>query len=120
MSISSIHAHKFYEEVVKKQVVFTLRDKNGYVVPQNLEGKRSMPFWSLRKRVEKIIGTVPAYKNFKIKKFTVKEFKQWCASLRKDKQLVGLNWSGKKATGYDIEPDVVLKAIDLRTKNKIT
>jgi hypothetical protein len=72
-----------------------------------------MPFWSSRKRVEKIIETVAAYAGFQPVEITLDEFlAAWLTSLEKDGLRVGLNWSGPRARGYDLEPAVVRVALD--------
>lgn len=75
-----------------------------------------MPFWSTQNRVDKIIKTVPVYKNFYVEELNLRQFKKWCKFLKTQNQLVGLNWSGKKATGYDLEPDDILDTIKSRQK----
>jgi hypothetical protein len=112
MSISSIQANKFYKEVIEKQKVYTVKDSGGFPAPKNSQGKRSQPFWSSRSRVEKIIKTVPAYKDFEIVEFSLDEFKnKLLKELSHDQFLVGVNWSGTSAKGYDIEPDFILKCV---------
>ena len=34
----------------------------------------------------------------------------------RDRLLVGLNWSGKRATGYDLTPDNVLRNLKARAQ----
>jgi hypothetical protein len=46
-----------------------------------------MPFWSLRSRAEKVISSVAAYRAFEVEAIPI---------------LVGLNWSGVRATGYPL------------------
>ena len=64
MSISSINAHKFYEEVARNKTVWTIRDEGGFPAPENLDGQRAMPFWSSEKRALNIIKRAPAYSGF--------------------------------------------------------
>lgn len=118
MGISSVHAQKFYEEVAENKIAFTVRDEGGYIAPKTSEGKRSMPFWSSKNRVKKIIENVPAYKDFWIVELNFRDFKRWCATLKRERQLVGMNWSGKLARGYDMRPNEVLRAIRFRIKKK--
>jgi Protein of unknown function (DUF2750) len=64
-----------------------------------------MPFWSSRSRVEKIIASVPAYADFRPLRLTLDEFQSgWLDDLERDGLLIGINWSGPNATGYDVEP----------------
>ena len=67
-----------------------------------------MPFWSTRSRVEKVISSVPAYVHFRPRELTLEEFRtRWLDGLKRDGLLVGINWSGASATGYDVEPQDV-------------
>ena len=84
--------------------VWTLEDDEGIPAPENSEGRRAMPFWSSRKRVEKIIATVPAYAGFRPLRVPLSEFEgEWLDELERDDLLVGINWSGERAVGYDVE-----------------
>ncbi len=66
-----------------------------------------MPFWSTRERAERIIGSVPAYEGFRPLEVSLDEFEGYLDELADDGLLVGVNWSGANATGYDVEPDDV-------------
>jgi hypothetical protein len=73
--------------------------------PLNEQGRRVMPFWSTRSRAEKIISSVPAYAGFRPCQLSLDEFQsRWLDGLERDGLLVGINWSGVSATGYDVEP----------------
>lgn len=112
MSTSSITAQNFYQEVAKYEKVYTIKDAGGFPAPNTLAGRRSQPFWSSATKAEKIITNVPAYKNFELVELSWYEFKnKWLPGLTRDGFLVGLNWSGDNATGYDVEPENVLKNI---------
>jgi hypothetical protein len=64
-----------------------------------------MPFWSSRSRTERIIRSIPAYAHFRPLRLTLDEFQsRWLDRLERDGLLVGINWSGPHATGYDVEP----------------
>jgi hypothetical protein len=53
----------------------------------------------------KIIASVPAYAGFRPRAITVDEFQsRWLDGLERDGLLVGINWSGARATGYHVEP----------------
>ena len=108
MGVSALQADRFYRDVVEKGVVWTLRDSAGYPVPQTSNGRRTQPFWSSRARVEKIIGTVAAYEGFEPVELSLEAFLlTWLPELRRDGCLVGLNWSGPRASGFDAEPAAV-------------
>lgn len=113
MSQSSLQANRFYREVAKNKILWTIKDKKGFPAPVNREGRRIIPFWSQLETVEKIIKGIPAYNGFIPHKLNWSEFvSKWLPGMIKDRMLVGLNWSGEKATGYDCEPLEVQKNIE--------
>jgi hypothetical protein len=118
MSISSIHAHEFYKQIAKDKKVWTIKDSGGFPAPKNSEGKRAQPFWSSITRVQKIIINVSAYTNFEPYEITWECFRdKWLPGLKKDGILIGINWSGNKAKGYDIDADNAKFAIEIQINN---
>jgi hypothetical protein len=72
-----------------------------------------MPFWSSRARVERVISSVPAYRAFEVVEISWEDFRvRWVPGLTRDGLLVGVNWSGSRATGYDIEPGELLANVE--------
>jgi hypothetical protein len=70
---------------------------------------RAQPFWSSLSRVQRIIKTVQAYGIFEPYELTWNDFETvWVPNLNSDGVKVGVNWSGKGATGYDIDPNDVV------------
>jgi hypothetical protein len=117
MSKSSLHADAFYKDVAKHLVIFGIKDDAGVPAPLGDNGKRSMPFWSSRSRAQKIVANVDAYLGFVIFEISWEVFRtKWLAGLEKDGLLVGVNWSGDKAVGYDVEPSTVKAAIEFQIK----
>jgi len=113
VSQSAAQATAFFREVSEKGVVWTIKDENGFPAPLGENGIRAMPFWSSKNRVLEIIKNVPAYKDFQPVEIKLTVFKErWLAGLTKDKFNVGVNWSGKCATGYDLNPADVSKNIE--------
>lgn len=105
VSISAAQASRFYQEVILHQQVWGIRDSGGFPAPRNGDGERSMPFWSLRSRAEKVISSIPAYSAFDVEEIPLAVWRtRWIDGLDRDGILVGLNWSGVRATGYDIQP----------------
>lgn len=85
-----------------------MEDANGIPAPLVDGGRRAMPFWSTRQRVERVISAVPAYAGFVPRRLSLAEFEsRWLAGMERDGLLVGINWSGAGATGYDVEPATV-------------
>ena len=67
-----------------------------------------MPFWSAKRRAELIVAEVDAYQGFSVVAVPLAEWRaRWLPGLRKDGLRVGLNWSGDRATGHDLEPSDV-------------
>jgi hypothetical protein len=76
-------------------------------------GVRAQPFWSSRSRAERIIKTVSAYAGFTPHEVSWAEFTTvWLADLKRDGFRVGVNWSGPRARGYDLEPDRLQGAVE--------
>jgi hypothetical protein len=112
MSQAASQAAAFYRDAVKHGTVWTVRDESGFPAPLNPEGRRAQPFWSSRSRVERVIKNVDAYMGFDPVEVGLEEFvKRWLPGLARDGLLVGVNWSGSRAVGYDIEPQSVSQAI---------
>ena len=121
MSNAASHAHAFYRQVAKEGRLWTVRDADGYPAPKNSKGKRSLPFWSSLSRVQKILKTVPAYSKFEAVEFTWEQFRdEWIPSIKNDDMLVGVNWSGPHASGYDIDTDFVRRAVEIQIQNVIS
>ena len=115
MSQSASQASVFYAEVAASDVVWTVRDDAGFPAPLTPEGYRSQPFWSSRSRVEKIIRSVPAYADFTPHEISWFDFRErWVPGLTNDGIKVGVNWSGPKATGYDVDAWVVQESVEHR------
>ena len=118
MSQSSAQASAFYQEIASAGSVWSIRDKDGIPAPIGDGGKRSMPFWSLSSRAEKVINTVPAYKGFTVFEIELAVFtERWLSGLQKDGLQVGVNWSGSKAVGYDLPPQDVKLSLEHHLSN---
>jgi hypothetical protein len=114
MSVSAAQAEAFYEEVLRTGRVWGIRDEGGFPAPQAPEG-RAMPFWSARSRAVKVIENVHAYEGFEPVPLTLDEWRsRWLSGLAKDGIRVGLNWSGARAIGYDVDPQDVERNLAAR------
>jgi hypothetical protein len=112
MSASASAYAAFYKEAHQSGAVWTVRDADGFPAPETASGSRAMPFWSKRSRVERVISNVQAYSTFEAVEIPLDEFRdRWLPGLEKDALLVGINWSGKRATGYDVSPHAVQKSL---------
>lgn len=111
MSQAAAQASAFYRDVARHRRLWTIRDKTGFPAPMTPEG-RAMPFWSSRRRVDRIISNDP-YKDFSPVELTWEEFRdRWLPGLATDGIKVGVNWTGTQATGYDVPPDNVRSNVE--------
>jgi len=103
VSIAAAHAEAFYGESLNGRGVWGVRDAGGCPAPMTPDGHRAMPFWSTRSRAEKIAKNVPAFAGMEPFEITLDEWRtKWLPDLAKHGIRVGLNWSGKRAVGYDL------------------
>jgi hypothetical protein len=64
-----------------------------------------MPFWSKPTRAERVIGAVAAFRGFDVVEIPVDDWlDSWLPGLQRDGLLVGVNWAGARATGFDLAP----------------
>ena len=105
MSVAAAHAAAFFEEVRENQLVWSVRDAAGFPTSTNPSGEVAMPFWSLESRAQAVIASMAAYSGFVPHRIALQEFSsRWLDGLERDGVRVGLNWSGDRATGYDLHP----------------
>jgi len=113
MSQAASQYAAFARDVAEHGSVWTIRDEGGFPSPKTSDGNRAIPFWSSLSRVERIIATVPAYAGFHPFEITWELFRDnWLPGMERDGLLVGVNWSGPRAVGYDIAPKDVRARID--------
>jgi hypothetical protein len=106
MTQSASQAWAFYREVADTRTLWTVEDDVGYPAPKTAEGRRAQPFWSSQSRAARVVTEVAAYKSFSPVAITWDRFcEKWVSGLTQDGLLVGLNWSGPRATGFDMEPE---------------
>ena len=118
MSQAGSQAWAFYREVARTRVLWTACDDVGYPSPMTSSGKRAQPFWSSRSRAERIIASVPAYAMFQPEAVTWADFcEQWVPDYERDGLLIGVNWSGARARGFDIEPERVQQSVQALIDN---
>jgi hypothetical protein len=120
VTVSAAQAAAFYREAVDGGEVWAVRDQEGYPAPKNPAGQRAMPFWSKESRAARVVAQVPAYRGFDVVRIPLDEWRdEWLPNLARDGLLVGLNWSGPRATGYDMEPSRVEAALPARRKSRL-
>lgn len=112
MTQSASQAWAFYREVATANTLWTIEDDVGYPAPKTAEGRRAQPFWSSESRAAKVVAEVPAYAAFSPVAIPWDRFcETWVLGLTKDGLRVGVNWSGPRATGFDIEPAVLKRNV---------
>jgi hypothetical protein len=105
MSISAAHAAAFASEALAADAVWAIRDADGFPTSTNASGETAMPFWSSENRARRIIEGVDAYRGFEPVRLELEAFlERWLPGLERDGLVVGLNWSGDRAAGYDMPP----------------
>lgn len=109
MSLSGAHRAAFRREVTQTGQVYAIRDADGYPAPADAAGQRSVPFWSKPTRAQRVVGQVGAFQGFEVIEVAVDEWLSgWMSWLERDGLLIGVNWAGSRATGYDMTPAQVL------------
>ena len=107
VSASTTQADAFYREAVERSAVWGIRDAAGFPAPETPEG-RAMPFWCLRSRAVRIVAVVPTYAEFEVVQLPLDVWRErWLPGLQRDGIRVGLNWSGARATGFDLPAEDV-------------
>ncbi|HEY0001379.1 MAG TPA: DUF2750 domain-containing protein [Actinoplanes sp.] len=110
MSLSGAHRSAFRREVTQDGRVFAIRDAGGYPAPIDTDGRQAVPFWSKPTRAQRVVAHVDAYRGFEVVPLAVDEWMAgWLSALERDGLLVGVNWAGARATGYDMTPAQVLR-----------
>lgn len=115
MTTSAAQADSFYSEALRHGSVWGVQDAGGFPAPVNGDGVRAMPFWSTKSRAERVIANVAAYSGFQTVELPLDTWRRdWLPGLERDGLLVGLNWSGDRAQGYDLPPTDVLRNLRAR------
>jgi hypothetical protein len=113
MSQSAAQAAAFFKDVARTGRLWTIWDEGGYPAPLTSGGQRAQPFWSTEARARRIINTASVYAAFDLELIDLDAWREsWLPDLRRNGLLVGLNWTGARARGYDFTPDEVIARLD--------
>lgn len=103
----------FAHEVSQSERVYIVRDRRGVPAPIAPGGRRALPCWSSRERVERIIGKDGEFAGFAAEELRWEDFRDtWIPKCEKNNWLVGINWAGEGAVGIDVEPPEVVTAVE--------
>jgi hypothetical protein len=109
LTTSAAHAAAFRRELPDAGEVWTVLEDGAYIAPHKRTGQRAMPFWSRQSRAQKVVAQVPAYQGLDVISIPLEE---WLGDLLpwliQEDILVGVNWSGSRATGYDVDARQVI------------
>ena len=107
----------FYAEAHRAGSVWAVRDDAGLLVPEDPQGRRALPFWSSRGRLDEVLASVPAYRGCRPATVPLVDWRAlWLPGMERDGLLVGLNWSGVAASGYAVTPADVETNLAVRDK----
>src|SRR5512146_2425867 len=114
MSGSAAHTSAFYRDVAKNRRLWTSRRDGAYAVVAARGGHSVQPMWSTLSRIRRIIKAVPAYAGSEPTEIGWEECRdEWFPRFRREHILVGVNWSGATASGYDLDADWVQHCIEV-------
>lgn len=112
MSQAASQAAAFRREVRERGEVWIVEDERGVPAPVSEDGRRAMPFWSSRARAERAASS-EQFAGCQPRRLSLPEFQdRWLPGLERDQLLVGVNWTGPRVTGYDVEPAQVRGWLD--------
>lgn len=107
MSIAAAQYSKFKQQVIAGQQVWTFTEEGDYLVIPVNEGE-AIPFWSSKSRLMKICSYHAKYSRYEKASLTFAEFLKMLERLSAEKISIGVNWSGKRMVGYDVQAEDLL------------
>lgn len=120
MSSAGAQANKFYEEVSENKSLWFAQNENGIALEFDLKsGKVSFPLWSSESRILKLKKMNPELlESYTPRQISWASFKEVLVPiLQKKERLVGVNLSGQKISGFDMEVDAVIRQVEAFFKN---
>ena len=110
---ASTQAQVFFQEVAETGDVWSIGDERSMFVVLSESGARVFPLWSSRFRAKRIVETVPDYASCKVLRSSWSNFlDNWVAILERDGILVGVNWSGANANGFEMPVKLLVSQIE--------
>lgn len=111
MTIAAAQYAAFTKEVIDRGEVFTFT-KSGEFLVFKVGGTDVVPFWSTRTRLAAVRRNHPKYVALQIHQISSKDFYAWLPELEQQQVHIGVNWSGKRLTGYDVSVPDLRRALD--------
>ena len=113
MSLSGAHKAAFRREVIQDGLVFSIRDADGHPAPAGPDGARAVPFWSKPTRASRVAAQVGAFRGLTVVTIALDDWLgEWLPDLARADLLVGVNWAGARATGFDLTPVQVVEWLE--------
>ena len=107
MTVSSAQYHKFVEQAIRHGEVFTFTEGGEYLI-YKVHDHEVIPFWSSRARVDTAQQRHEKYRKYEISQLALDRFLRWLPNMAEEHICIGVNWSGKNLTGYDLPANDVL------------
>jgi hypothetical protein len=113
MSTSAMQLATFCKEVAQSKTLWAVKDVNGFPAPAGTDGKRAMPFWSSQARALHLISIASQFAGFEPVPISWEVFcDRWLPGLEQDGLLVGVNWAGATASGFDMHPSELKQNVE--------
>lgn len=115
MSSAGAQANKFYEEVSKNRSLWFAENARGTALEFDVRDNLvSFPLWSSRSRIARLRKLNPdLLDDFTAREISWISFKEDLVPILRDKErMIGVNYSGKKLSGFDISIDAVIRQVE--------
>ena len=110
---ASTQAQTFFREVAETGDVWSLGDGKSMFIVLSDSGARVFPLWSSRRRALRIVETAPRFASCKVLQSSWSNFQEnWAAILERDGVLVGVNWTGVNASGFEMPVKLLVSQIE--------
>ena len=111
---ASLQANAFCREVLASGEVFLIEHElRGSVTWPLADDRHACPVWSSRRRIVAMLEGPLARPGLVISRHSWDEFRdEITPRLAADGLLVGLNWSGPRARGYNLEPSDAIARVE--------
>ena len=115
MSSAGPQANKFYEEVSKNRSLWFAENASGTALEFDVRDNQvSFPLWSSKSRIVRLKKLSPdLLDDFTAREISWTSFKEDLVPILRDKErVVGVNYSGKNLSGFDMSVDSVIRQVE--------